>query len=201
MRRWFLWIAEFIIGAVLMAASFQWFPFPFNIIITLGISVVTALFLAPRLAPWLADCLIDFIYSSKGASLGDDYDFKRVDAEYQRLWSIIKTIWYLLLYAGIIGLAWAANGLHSYPQGEAWTNLQYWQLAVLFVGGVLWSHFIFFHFLGQLEESHQRWLAGVHDEEEVKMEPTAKWVETDLDSDTRPRPPRRDPFYKGEPAE
>lgn len=200
MRRWFIWIAEFVIGVVLMAASFQWFPFPFNIIVTLGISIITSLFLAPHMAGRVADFIIDFIYSNNGRSLGEDYDFKRVDAEYQRLWSIIKTGWYLLLYAGIIGLAWAANGLSSFPQEEEWTPVQYWQLAVLVIGGLLWSHFIFFHFLTQLEKSHQRWMFALYEKAEAEREPTFAPRE-ELSEEQAPRPPRRDPFFKGEAAE
>ncbi len=193
-------MAEFVIGAVLMAASFQWFPFPFNVIMTLGISVITSLFLAPHLAARMADFLIDFIYSANGASLGDDYDFKRVDAEYQRIWGIIKTVWYLVLYAGIIGLAWAANGLMTYPQDEVWTSIQYWQLAVLILGGMLWSHFIFFHFLAQLEESHNKWLLRLEDEAQEKRQ-SLRDLREETAEKLPPRAPRRDPFFKSETAD
>lgn len=206
MRQWALWIVEFIVGLVLMAASFQWFPFPFNLVVSLGISFITALFLAPRVTVRLADYVVDFIYSTNSPGLGEDYDVEKAEAQFQRLWFGVKTTWYVALYLAIFGLAWSMNGLLDWQRSGGEEAMGTWQVVALIVCSLLWLHFIWLHFLPQLEQAHRRWMEGTPrqaaDQEDGKdeageaSETLAAHGDETGEGEAIPKRELRDPFYK-----
>lgn len=203
MREWFVWIVQLVVGWLLVWYFAPWLITPLDLLIVAAVVVYNIFTFPMRVADWFGNWLIDFIYSTNSRGLGDDYDFHRVEAQYQRLWWTIMTAWYLTLYASALGLLWVGRAWLKVSEGDepAFSN---WQWAILLIGGALWLHFIFYHFLPQLAATQQRLLLERDwgDDKQTKLE-AAEFVPREADSreEETSRPPRRDPFYKGETAE
>jgi len=204
MRMWAIFICELIVSLTLMAASFSWFPDPWNLVITLGVAVVSAILMAPHWAATLGGVLVDFIYGTNSRGLGEDYDYEKVDADYQMLWNIVLGVWYLVLFAALLTLAWC--------------TLQFWEgiedrsafmamVVLIVLCSLLWGHFLLLYFLPQLAHTHLRWVDRMRmkqvDREAEAAEAEARTREErhkELVEAGRPRREQRDPFYR-EPRE
>lgn len=120
--------------------------------------------LAPVLTQYGATAFVDFIYSTNGTTAETDIEDPAIYAQSQNVFSLLRTISFLVLAAALYGFHWSVPILRQWPPAAELTTIPRSMVpafAVMILSTLVWVFYLSLYFIptfyGNLRDRWVNW--------------------------------------------
>lgn len=122
--------------------------------------IVIAIAMAPVLSQYTAGMFVDFIYSTHGTTAETDINDPVIYAQSQNVFSLLRTISFLVLAAALYGFFWAVPILRQWPSASELISIPPHMVpafVVMILSTLVWFFYLSVYFIPSVCQRFSDW--------------------------------------------